>query len=61
MENSKKTRLFNNILSVVLGVLCVVWLYPVILIFFNSFKSSGVRSPSKSSLVRNPLISSSVR
>ena len=47
MENSKKTRLFNNILSVVLGVLCVVWLYPVILIFFNSFKTERAISTSR--------------
>ena len=47
MENSKKTRLFNNILSVVLGVLCVVWLYPVILIFFNSFKAERAISTSR--------------
>ena len=47
MENSKKARLFNNILSVVLGVLCVVWLYPVILIFFNSFKAERAISTSR--------------
>ena len=47
MENSKKTRLFNNILSVVLGVLCVVWLYPVIPIFFNSFKAERAISTSR--------------
>ena len=47
MENSKKTRLFNNILSVVLGVLCVVWLYPVILIFFHSFKAERAISTSR--------------
>ena len=39
MENSAKTKRVNAVLSVLLGVLCVAWLYPVALILFNSFKT----------------------
>ena len=34
----KKNTLFNNILTVVLGVLCIAWIYPVIMILLNSLK-----------------------
>ena len=34
----KKNTLFNNILTVVLGVLCIAWVYPVIMILLNSLK-----------------------
>ena len=39
MENSQKTKRVNAVLSVILAVLCVVWLYPVALILFNSVKT----------------------
>ena len=39
MENSAKTKRVNAVLPVLLGVLCVAWLYPVALILFNSFKT----------------------
>ena len=34
----KKNTLFNSILTVVLGVLCIAWIYPVIMILLNSLK-----------------------
>ena len=34
----KKNTLFNNILTVVLGVLCIAWVYPVIMILLNTLK-----------------------
>lgn len=34
----KKNSLFNTILTVVLGVLCIAWVYPVVMILFNSLK-----------------------
>lgn len=34
----KRTRIKDNILSVVLGVLCLAWVYPIFMIFFNSLK-----------------------
>lgn len=38
MENSRATKIVNTVLSVVLSVVCVVYLYPILLILFNSFK-----------------------
>lgn len=35
----KADRRINVILSVVLGVLCVAWIYPIVMIFFNSLKT----------------------
>ena len=35
----KADRRINAILSVVLGVLCVAWIYPIVMIFFNSLKT----------------------
>jgi len=34
----KKRTAFDTVLTLVLGVLCVVWVYPVIMILFNSLK-----------------------
>ena len=35
---AKKNKLFDNILSVMLGVLCLSWVYPVFMILMNSLK-----------------------
>ena len=35
---AKRKAMQNTVLSVILGVLCVVWVYPVFMIFFNSLK-----------------------
>lgn len=34
----KKTRLADRLLSLLLGVLCLAWVYPVFMILFNSLK-----------------------
>ena len=34
----KKTRVFDRILTVVLGLLCIAWIYPVFMILMNSRK-----------------------
>lgn len=34
----KKNSLFNTTLTLVLGVLCIAWVYPVVMILFNSLK-----------------------
>lgn len=39
MENSKKTHRINNIISVVLGLICVAYVYPIVLILLNSLKT----------------------
>lgn len=41
----KADRRINAILSVVLGVLCVAWIYPIVMIFFNSLKPSAPLPP----------------
>ena len=35
---AKRKAMQNTVLSVILGLLCVVWVYPVFMIFFNSLK-----------------------
>ena len=35
---NKKHSRFDNVLSVVLGLLCIAWVYPVVMIFLNSLK-----------------------
>ena len=39
MGATKKDRRINAVLSVVLGVLCVAWMYPVFMILMNSLKT----------------------
>ena len=34
----KKRTAFDGILTLVLGILCVIWVYPVVMILFNSLK-----------------------
>ena len=35
---AKKNKFFDNILSVILGILCLAWVYPVFMILMNSLK-----------------------
>ena len=39
MGATKKDRRINAVLSVVLGILCVAWMYPVFMILMNSLKT----------------------
>ena len=41
----KADRRINAILSVVLGVLCVAWIYPIVMIFFNALKTERPLPP----------------
>ena len=34
----KKRTLRDNILSGILGILCIAWVYPIFMILFNSLK-----------------------
>ena len=43
----KADRRINVILSVVLGVLCVAWIYPIVMIFFNSLKTERAITTSR--------------
>ena len=43
----KADRRINAILSVVLGVLCVAWIYPIVMIFFNSLKTERAITTSR--------------
>ena len=38
---SKSKRLSNNITTAVMVVLCLLWVYPIVLIFINSLKVEG--------------------
>ena len=38
---AKAKRLYDNILTAVMTVLCLAWVYPVVLIFMNSLKVEG--------------------
>ena len=43
----KADRRINAILSVVLGVLCVAWIYPIVMIFFNALKTERAITTSR--------------
>ena len=47
MENSRKTRRINNVISVILALTCVAYVYPIVLIFLNSLKSERAISTSR--------------
>ena len=38
MQNSKATKRVNTVISVVLSLLCLAYIYPIVLILLNSFK-----------------------
>ena len=38
---SKSKRLSNNITTVIMALLCLLWVYPIVLIFINSLKVEG--------------------
>ena len=38
---SKTKRLSNNILTAIMVILCLLWVYPIVLIFINSLKVEG--------------------
>ena len=38
MQNSKATKRVNTVISVILSLLCLAYIYPIVLILLNSFK-----------------------
>ena len=38
MQNSKATKRVNTVISVILSLLCLAYVYPIVLILLNSFK-----------------------
>ena len=54
----KADRRINAILSVVLGVLCVAWIYPIVMIFFNSLKTERAITTSRAFERPEPLSAS---
>ena len=55
----KADRRINAILSVVLGVLCVAWIYPIVMIFFNSLKTERAITTARLSCPRPEPLSAS--
>ena len=47
MENSQKTKRVNAVISVVLGLLCVAYVYPIVLILLNSLKQERAISTTR--------------
>ena len=47
MENAKTTRRINAVISVALSLLCLVYIYPIVLIFINSLKQERAISTTR--------------
>ena len=47
MQNSKNTKRVNAVISVVLGLLCVAYVYPIVLILLNSLKQERAISTTR--------------
>ena len=47
MQNSKNTRRVNAVISVVLALLCVAYIYPIVLILLNSLKQERAISTTR--------------
>ena len=37
----KQKKLWDNILTVIMALLCLLWIYPIVLILLNSLKKEG--------------------
>ena len=37
----KQKKMWDNILTVIMSVLCLLWIYPIVLILLNSLKVEG--------------------
>ena len=37
MERREKTT--NTVISIIFGLLCLVWIYPIVMVISNSFKA----------------------
>ena len=37
----KQKKMWDNILTVIMSVLCLLWIYPIVLILLNSLKKEG--------------------
>ena len=47
MENAKTTKRINAVISVALSLLCLVYIYPIVLIFINSLKQERAISTTR--------------
>lgn len=47
MQNSKNTKRVNAVLSVILSLLCLVYIYPIVLILLNSLKQERAISTTR--------------
>ena len=41
----KQKKLWDNILTVIMALLCLLWIYPIVLILLNSLKKEGTLPP----------------
>ena len=37
----KQKKMWDNVLTVIMSVLCLLWIYPIVLILLNSLKKEG--------------------
>ena len=37
----KQKKMWDNILTVIMSLLCLLWVYPIVLILLNSLKKEG--------------------
>ena len=45
----KQKKMWDNILTVIMSVLCLLWIYPIVLILLNSLKKEGTFTTSRCS------------
>ena len=51
----KDKKMWDNILTVIMSLLCLLWIYPIVLILQNSLKTEGTFSQNR---VENQIIAS---
>ena len=37
----KEKKMWDNVLTVIMSLLCLLWIYPIVLILLNSLKKEG--------------------
>ena len=45
---SKRKQMWDNVLTVIMTLLCLLWVYPIALILINSLKREGTFTTSRS-------------
>ena len=41
----KQKKMWDNVLTVIMSLLCLLWIYPIVLILLNSLKIEGTLPP----------------